>query len=67
MISFYAQLLLARHALKWTLRLARWAVTAVTMAAAAPVTVVAAVAVTVAWLRGWPRPGCAAPQPGPCP
>ena len=32
----------------------RWTVTAVMMVAAAPVTVVAVVAVTVAWLRGWP-------------
>ena len=54
MISFYAQVLIARHAMRWTLRLARWTVTAVTMAAAAPVTAVAAAGVTVAWLRGWP-------------
>ena len=54
MIGFYAQLLLASHALKWTARLLKWTVTTVMMVAAAPVAVVTVLAVTVAWLRGWP-------------
>jgi hypothetical protein len=53
-IFLYAQLLLARHAFRWTARLAKRTVTALVLVAAAPVTVVAAAAVTAAWLRGWP-------------
>jgi len=53
-IWFYAQLVLWRHAAKWAARLARWTVTSAVMIAAAPITVVAIVAVTLAWLRGWP-------------
>jgi hypothetical protein len=53
-IFFYAQLLLARHALQWVSRLIKWTVTAAVLVMAAPVTVVTAAAVTLAWLRGWP-------------
>jgi len=60
------QLLIWRWALRWGIRLARWAIAAVVMIAAAPVTAVTITAVTIAWLRGWPPPGCAAPPRCPC-
>ena len=56
MITFWAYLRF--HLLLWSLRAAwrvlRWLVTAAILVAAAPVTVVAAVAFAGAWLRGWP-------------
>jgi hypothetical protein len=46
------------HLLLWGLRSAwrvlRWAVIAAVLVAVAPVTIVAAVALAGAWLRGWP-------------
>jgi len=53
-IVFLAQLLFWRWLLRSAIRLARWAVAAVVMIAAAPVTTVTVTAVTIAWLRGWP-------------
>ena len=59
MITFWAYLRF--HLLLWSLRAAwratRWLVTAAVLIAAAPVTVVAAVAYTGAWLHGWPPVG----------
>ena len=56
MVTFWAYLRF--HLLLWALRatwrVLRWAVTAAVLIAAAPVTVVAAVAYAGAWLRGWP-------------
>ena len=56
MVTFWAYLRF--HLLLWSLRAAwrvtRWLVTAAVLIAAAPVTVVAAVAYAGAWLRGWP-------------
>ena len=56
MVTFWAYLRF--HLLLWALRAAwrvlRWAVTAAVLIAAAPVTLVAAVAFAGAWLRGWP-------------
>ncbi|MFI5067476.1 MAG: hypothetical protein ACHP9Z_26325, partial [Streptosporangiales bacterium] len=56
MLTFWAYLRF--HLLLWALRAAwrvlRWLVIAAVLIAAAPVTVVAAVAYTGAWLRGWP-------------
>jgi hypothetical protein len=57
MIVFLAQLLLWRWLLRWAARLTRWAIGAVVMLAAAPVTIVTVTAVTMAWLRGWPPAG----------
>ena len=56
MLTFWAYLRF--HLLLWSLRAAwrviRWLVTAAVLITAAPVTVVATVAYTGAWLRGWP-------------
>jgi hypothetical protein len=56
MLTFWAYLRL--HLLLWALRAAwrmlRWLVTAAILIAAAPITIVAAVAYAGAWLRGWP-------------
>ena len=56
MLTFWAYLRF--HLLLWALRAAwrvlRWLVTAAVLVAAAPITVVAAVAFAGAWLRGWP-------------
>ena len=56
MVTFWASLrfhLLLRglRAAWWVLR---WTVTAAVLVAAAPITLVAAIAYTGAWLRGWP-------------
>jgi hypothetical protein len=51
---FFAQFLIARAALKLTLRLTRWTIATILLVTAAPVTTVVITAVTVAWLRGWP-------------
>ena len=56
MVTFWAylrfQVLL--WGLRATWRVLKWAVTAAVLIAAAPITVVAAVAFAGAWLRGWP-------------
>ena len=56
MVTFWAYLRF--HLLLWGLRAAwrvlRWAITAAVLIIAAPVTLVAAIAYTGAWLRGWP-------------
>ncbi|MGI8449510.1 MAG: hypothetical protein ACR2MP_20485, partial [Streptosporangiaceae bacterium] len=56
MVTFWAYLRF--QVLLWGLRAAwrllKWAVTAAVLVAAAPVTIVAAVAYAGAWLRGWP-------------
>jgi hypothetical protein len=56
MLTFWAYLRL--HVLLWALRaawrLTRWLVTAAVLIAAAPITIVAAMAFAGAWLRGWP-------------
>ena len=54
MIGFFLQILVARWALRWLVRLIVWTAALVVLIAAAPVTSVAAVAVAGAWLRGWP-------------
>ena len=54
MIGFYLQVLIARWALKWLVRLIVWTVALIALTAAAPVTAVAAIAFAGAWLRGWP-------------
>jgi hypothetical protein len=55
-VTFWAYLRF--HLLLWGLRAAwrilRWAITAAVLVAAAPITIVAAIAYTGAWLRGWP-------------
>jgi hypothetical protein len=65
-VTFWAYLRF--YLLLWTLRASwrvlRWLVTAAVLIAAAPITLVAAVAVAGAWLRGWPPPGCGGPPPG---
>jgi hypothetical protein len=53
-IRRYLTLLAALAAIRLLARLARLAVTAAVLVAAAPVTLAAAAAVTVAWARGWP-------------
>jgi hypothetical protein len=59
-VTFWAYLRF--YLLLWTLRASwrvlRWLVTAAVLIAAAPVTLVAAIAFVGAWLRGWPPPGC---------
>ena len=56
MVTFWAYLRF--HLLIWTLhtawRVLRWALTAAVLIAAAPITLVAAIAYAGAWLRGWP-------------
>ena len=64
MVTFWA--FLRFHLLLWGLcaawRVLRWTVTAAVLVAAAPVTLVAAIALAGAWLRGWPpRPPALSP------
>ena len=56
MVSFWAylRLHLLLQGLRAAWRVLRWAITAAVLAAAAPITLVAAIAYTGAWLRGWP-------------
>ena len=54
MIRRYLGLLAVLAALRLAGRLARYTAAATTTSAAAPVSLVAAGAVTLAWLRGWP-------------
>ena len=54
MISRWVSLLAVRAAARGALRLLRLAAGAALVIAAAPVSLVAAAAVTAAWLRGWP-------------
>jgi hypothetical protein len=55
-VTFWAHLRfhLLLQGLRAAWRVLRWAITAAVLAAAAPVTIVAAIAYTGAWLRGWP-------------
>jgi hypothetical protein len=53
-ILWYLQVRFTIWLLKWTWKLAKRAAAAAVLIAAAPVTVVAAVALAGAWLRGWP-------------
>ena len=54
MIGRYLGLRALRAVLRGAARVARFVLAAVLVVAAAPVSLVAAVAVTLAWLRGWP-------------
>jgi hypothetical protein len=53
-IRFFAQLLILQWAIRWVPRFIAGFIALVVMAAAAPVTTVAAVGFLGAWLRGWP-------------
>ena len=54
MIGRYLSLMAVRAALRLAARLARAAAIVLLAVAAAPVSLVAALAVTLAWLGGWP-------------
>jgi hypothetical protein len=65
-VTFWAYLRF--QVLLWTLRASwrvlRWAVTAAVLIAAAPITLVAAVALAGAGCVAGPPPGCGGPPPG---